>query len=118
MTAYSGTSLTINADAIGGNAGASYSSWQITLSIDLTGGTFEATMRLAPHSCPGRVRTPVTLTVTLDTDTTNGVFAIYLSPAQTSALTLGVYGYTVLFSPASSSDKFLVVSGTITVSDE
>ncbi len=118
VTAYANGQITINADTFGGASGAIYISWKLTASVDLTGGTFSAYMRADPDTCAGRQRTPIPLTINVAGDPTTGVFTIYLSPDQTSALALGDYTYKVLFTPASSSDKLLVVGGTITVSDE
>jgi hypothetical protein len=117
VASYTGTTLTLTIDTTGGNAGATYSSWQLATPVDLTGGTFNASMSTLPDSCAGRSRTPVTITVNVTGDPTRGVFALYLTPVQTAALTLGVYNFKVLFTPSSSSDKFLIVSGTTTVTD-
>lgn len=117
VTAYSGTNLTINVDTIGGSTGTTYASWQLTVAKDLTGGTFNASMALAPESCAGRQRNAVPITINIVSPATSGVFSIYLSPTTTAALTLGTYLYKVLFTPASSSDKFPVISGSITVTD-
>jgi hypothetical protein len=118
VTSYSSTLLTINVDTISGNLGTIYSFWLVTAAVDLTGGTFTAEMRFSNVSCAGRARTPVTLGVIVGTPASKGVFSLYLSPTQTAALQLGDYQYKVLFSPPSSSDKLLVVSGTISVVDE
>lgn len=117
VTSYTGTALIIHVDTISGSALASFSSWLLTAPIDLTGGTFNAAMRFG-DTCSGRGRAPVPLTIMVLGDPTVGIFEIYLSPAQTSALILGTFTYKVLFTPASSSDKFKVVGGTITVIDE
>lgn len=114
VTSYSGSALVINVDAIGGNS--TYSSWQLSGAVDLTGGTFNASMRLTSVSCAGRSRTPITLAINVTGDPKTGIFTIYLPPDHT--LVLGDYRYKVLFTPASSSDKFLVIGGTISVIDE
>lgn len=117
VTSYSGSTLIISVTTTGGDAGTTYSSWQLSTPVDLTGGTFVASMMLSPDTCAGRARPPVAITVNVTGSPTAGVFQLYLTPTQTAALTLGVYEFKVLFTPASSSDKFLVVSGTITVTD-
>ena len=113
---YSSTNLVVGVDTISGNAGTTYSSWLLTQPVNLTGGTFDASMRFDPASCAGRARNPIALTINV-VSATNGLLTIYLAPAQTAILAVGNYQYRVLFTPASSSDKFLVVSGTISVSD-
>lgn len=118
ITAYSNGQVTINVDNFGGVAGSVYTSWNLSASVNLSGSSFNASMRFSPANCAGRTRTPVTLTINIPGDPATGVFVIYLSPTQTAALTLGDYTFKVLFTPSASSDKFLVLSGTITVIDE
>ncbi len=109
--------LDMTIDTIGGIAGATYSSWALSTAVDLTGTSFLASMRFSPASCAGKARTPQTLTINITGAPTLGIFTMYLTPTQTAALALGTYTYKVLFTPASSSDKFLVLSGTIEVID-
>ncbi len=118
VTAYSNGQLTILVDTFGGVNGATFISWELSASVDLTGSSFEAFMRADPDTCAGRQRTPIPLTITIMGDPKAGVFIIYLPPTATSQLALGSYTYKVLFTPVSSSDKFSVLSGTITVIDE
>lgn len=118
VTSYAGGAIFLNVDQFGGIAGAVYSAWKLSAAVDLTGGSFDASMVFNPDSCAGRQRTPIPLTINVTGDPKTGVFTIYLSPAVSATLALGDYTYRILFTPASSSDKFLVVSGTITVSDE
>ncbi len=117
VASYSGTTLTLTIDTIGGVAGATYSSWTLSTPVNLTGGVFEAKMNIMPDSCAGRSRTPVAISVNVTGNPVFGIFSLYLSPTQTAGLILGVYSFKVLFTPSSSSDKFLIVSGTITVTD-
>ncbi len=117
VTAYSGTIITINVDTVGGVPGAIYSSWQLSSAVDLTGAAFTATLILMPDTCAGRQRTPVVITVIVSGDPKFGIFTLYLSPAQTAALLLAEYQLRVLFTPASSTDKFLILSGIITTND-
>jgi hypothetical protein len=112
-----GASLSIHGDTIGGVAGATYSSWYLTVAISLSGATLTASMRLSPASCAGKARTPVSLTIHIATDPATGVFTLYLTPTQTAALALGDYQYHVLFTPSGSSDKFPILSGTFSVID-
>jgi hypothetical protein len=118
VTAYANGQITVNADNFGGVNGAIFSSWRLTASVDLTGGTLTGAMRADPDTYAGRQRTPISLTLTVTGNPKTGVFIIYLSPTQTGALALGNYTYKVLFTPANSSDKFLVLGGTIQVQDE
>lgn len=117
-TAYNNGQLTFNVDTFAGAQGSIYPAWKLTAAIDLTGGSFDAVMRFNPASCAGRSRTPIIITVNVTGDPKTGVFSLYLSPAQTAILATGDYTYKVLFTPAASSDKLLVVSGTISVFDE
>jgi hypothetical protein len=116
VTSYSGPSLVFTADTISGVAGALYNLWNLTAAVDLTGGSFDAKMVLSLGTCAGKNRSPVTLGVVV-TVPTYGVFSLYLAPTATAILTLGTYDYLVLYTPASSSDKFPILSGTITVID-
>ena len=117
VTAYSGTILTVTIDTVGGTPGASYSVWQLSAAVDLTGATFDAKLYLMPDSCAGRQRTPVTLSVFVTGDPKYGIFSLYLTPAQTALLVLGEYLLRVLYTPATSTDKFLILSGTVTTND-
>src|ERR1700720_3749305 len=46
VTAYANGQITVNVDTFSGTVGSFYTSWLLTAAVDLTGGTFEAAMRI------------------------------------------------------------------------